>query len=94
MSQEIIAFKLLAGAEIVGRKVKETEDLIVLEKARVVQMVQTGPQQVGMSLQPFMVSDIDGEIPFRKDGMATDPITPSLEVEKPYLEQTTTIALV
>ncbi len=94
MSQEIIAFKLINGMEIIGRKVEETESLVVLEKARVVQMVQTGERQVQMVLQPFMISDIDGEISFRKDGLVTNPITPSEEVEKPYMKETTTIALV
>lgn len=93
MSQTLYTLKLLSGAEIVGRLVSEDDDVIVLEKARVIQMVQTGPQQVGMSLQPFMVSDIDGEIPFLRAGLATRPITPSEEVETPYLEQTTSIAL-
>jgi hypothetical protein len=93
MPQEIIAFKLSNGMEIVGRKVSVDDTSVVLEKARVVQMVQTGPNAVGMSLQPFMVSDIDGEVPFVRAHFVTGIINPSEEVEKPYLEQTTSIAL-
>lgn len=93
MSQKILAFKLNNGMEIVGREVSVDNDWVVLEKARVVQMVQTGPNQVGMSLQPFMVSDIDGEIPFARAHFLTNIIIPSEEVEKPYIEQTTSIAL-
>ncbi len=94
MSQEIVAFKLNNGMEVIGYRVMDEDDsIVVLEKARVVQMVQTGQNAVGMSLQPFMVSDIDGKIPFVRSQMATRIIVPSAEVQKPYIEQTTTIAL-
>ena len=94
MSQEIVAFKLTNGMEVVGRRVvSEDDSVIVMEKVRAVQMVQTGPNQVGLSLQPFMVSDIEGEISFKVQHIMTGIITPSDEVEKPYLEQTTSIAL-
>ena len=34
MSQEITAFKLISGAEVVGRLVSQDDDVIVLEKVK------------------------------------------------------------
>lgn len=93
MSQKIIAFKILSGEEIIGRIESDDEDTLTLSKARVIQMVQTGPQTMGMAMVPFMASNVDGEIPFKKSAIITEPVTPSEESEKPYMQQTTSIAL-
>lgn len=90
---KVISFKLLSGEEVMGRLVEEWTDGIKLEKVRSVQMVQQGPQQMGMAIIPYSATQIDGVIPFRKSAMSTDIITPSDETEKLYLQQTTSIAL-
>ena len=93
MSQQVLSFKLLSGEEVMGRLVKESDATITLEKVRSVQMVQQGPQQMGMAIVPYSATVIDGEIPFRRSAMSTDPMTPSDETEKMYMQQTTSIAL-
>jgi len=93
MSQTVISFKLLSGEEVMGRLVEELDTIIKLEKVRSVQMVQQGPQQMGMAIIPYSATNIDGVIPFRKTALSTDPMTPSDETEKLYMQQTTTIAL-
>ncbi len=92
MSQ-VISFKLLSGEEVMGRLVNEIDTTITLEKVRSVQMVQQGPQQMGMAIIPYSATVIDGEIPFRKSAMSTDTMTPSDETEKLYMQQTTSIDL-
>ena len=93
MSGKVISFKLLSGEEVMGRLVGEVDTTITLEKVRGVQMVQQGPQQMGMAMIPYSATVIDGEIPFYKSAMSTTPMTPSAETEKLYMQNTTSIAL-
>jgi len=93
MSQEIRSMKLLSGEEIIGRIESDDEFTLTLSKVRAIQMVQTGPQQMGMAMAPFLATNIDGDITIRKAALAVDPMEPSTDAEKPYLEQTTSIAL-
>lgn len=93
MSQAILSFKLISGEEVIGRVVSDETDVLTLSKVRSIQMVQTAPQTLGLNITPYMVSNIDGDIPFNKSAMTTVPATAADEVEKPYVEQTTSIAL-
>lgn len=93
MSQQVVSFKLLSGEEVIGRVENETDDVIVLSKVRSIQMVQTGPQSMGLHIMPYMASNLDGDISFRRAATTTVPSAPSSEAEKPYIENTTSIAL-
>jgi di/tripeptidase len=93
MSQDILSFKLISGEEVIGYVVSDVSDVLTLCKVRFIQMVQTAPQTIGLNISPYMVSNIDGDIGFYRTAITTVPVTPSADVEKPYVEQTTTIAL-
>ena len=55
---DIYAVKLITGEEIIGKKVPGM--LFKMERVRMIQMIQTGPQSVGVGLMPFFTSDVDG----------------------------------
>ena len=93
MSQEILSMKLISGEEIIGRVEENDDDYITLSKVRLIQMVQTGPQQMGMAMAPYLATNIDGDIRIKQTAVMTAPVAPSEDAEKPYIQQTTTIAL-
>ena len=93
MSQEILSMKLISGEEIIGRVEQNDDDFITLSKVRLIQMVQTGPQQMGMAMAPYLATNIDGDIRIKQTSLLTEPAAPSEDAEKPYIEQTTSIAL-
>lgn len=93
MSQNIVVIKLITGEEVIGRLENESDTTITISKARVIQMVQTGPQAMGMAMVPYLASNIDGDIEFVRTAVIVGPIEPSDEAGKPYLQQTTSIAL-
>lgn len=90
---EIVNFKVITGEEIIATtKDTVSRSMGIYEKVRVVQMVQTGPQTVGIGLVPFSPACVDGEIIFKPEAIIAT-MTLSNEVENAYIQQTTGIQM-
>jgi len=94
MSQKILAVKLRSGEEIIGRVENDGDNTLTLSHVRAIQLVPTGPQQLGVMIVPYVASNEDGDITFHREAMACVPFEPkNPDVEKQYMQQTTSIAL-
>lgn len=87
-------FKLVSGEEIVGRvdSFEEGTDVLVKNPLRI-DVVQTGPGQFGLSLQPFLKGAPDAPIPIKEHSIITTVEAPR-EFASAYLSQTSGIELV
>jgi len=95
MADDIKVLKLVTGEEIIAHvgTPHGIDDDLGLTKIRSIVMQQTGPNQVGLALVPWIASDPDAVATLRQSALLADPITPKSELEKEYLQQTTGIAI-
>lgn len=85
-------FKLVSGEEIVGR-VDDNDGGDVLVKSPLrIDIVQTGPGQFGLSLQPFLKGAPDASIPLKEHSIITTVEAPR-EFASAYLSQTSGIEI-
>lgn len=94
---KIRTLKLVTGEEIIATEVTLDPNLVkgtdlVLEKVRTIQMMPTGPGQVGVGLVPFSPSCIDGKVTLRLSAIVAE-IEHNKEMEDAYLQQTSGIQL-
>lgn len=91
----VVAFKIAQGIEFIARVGASSDDLIdtvVLDRVRLLNIQYDNRQQVVAQLIPFSNSNPDATITFSlKDVIAV--YTPVDEVEKDYINSTTTIDL-
>lgn len=93
MAQKIRAYKLVTGEEIIGQNVALYKtNMIILERVRIVQMVQTGPQSVGVGMVPFSASNIDGRVEIYETAVVAN-IEPTKDIEDAYIGQTSGIQI-
>ena len=93
MSEEVKAFKVVSGEEVLGRIVEDKTDSYIVKSPRAI-MIQPGPNgQVGITLIPLFASSQDGEIEIKKSHIIGEASKVSADLEKGYLEQTSGIAL-
>ena len=96
MANDILTFKLSSGEEIIGTKVGTRGPIdnpdYILEKVRVIQMMPTGPNSVGVGLIPFSAACVDGQVHIRAQGIVAE-IEHGKDMEDAYLQQTTGIQL-
>lgn len=90
---EILAYRLANGDEILGRGYNpgSNSDNVVLEKVRHL-IVQRTAEGLGVTLMPWVFSDIDTEVTLYKAHIMAE-FEPSAETISSYLQQTTGIAL-
>lgn len=96
---KVIAFKISNGQEVVAELVSTVEvgDVVksyVIRRPHILQMQQTGPNQVGLALIPWTLSNPDiREVTIPATSLLLPPFEPSASTEKQYLEQTSGISL-
>lgn len=95
MTDEIRAFKLKSGEEIIARctNLNDSTTHYILSKVRQIIMQPIGPGQVGIGFMPWVATAQDEEIALKVECLACDPLHPPQNIEKEYLSQTTGIAL-
>lgn len=87
-------FKLVSGEEIITKVLEDSslQSYIVIEKPRSIQPVPQGPNQFGIGLLPYIITNADGQIKLYKAAISGECDAPS-DVEKVYLQQTTNIQI-
>lgn len=89
---EITLFKLVSGEEVIATVSDKTNTTFTVSKAMAIGVVQTGPQQYGLQLYPFLKGSPDGEFTlFAQAIMGTMPTPPDLE--RSYISQTSGIEI-
>lgn len=92
---EVVVLKLSTGEEIISRVVSYVAEnnTIVLDRPRVMHIVPgRGPDQVGMTLIPFMIGNQEGEVKIYRNHVVAET-TPPRELVDGYLQNTSGIAL-
>lgn len=91
---EVLAFRMSNGDEILGRGYNSdsSSDHVVVSKVRHL-IVQRTDKGLGVTLMPWVFSDIDTEVTLFKAHIMAE-FEPSAETLSSYLQQTTGIALV
>ncbi len=94
MSQEVIYFKAINDQEIIARLIEESDEHYTIEKARVL-ATQPGkkPGEITVGLVPWFVGDPDGTIDVSKGHVFARLHSVPKELEKGYLQQTSSIDL-
>ena len=95
MANDIRTYKLSSGEEIIGTlasKLPGSAGDIVLEKVRVIQMMPTGPNSVGVGLIPFSAACVDGQITVKEHAIVAE-IEHGKDMEDAYLQQVTGIQI-
>ena len=90
---DIKVFKLINGDEVVGKEVDTLDaNVYCVEKPRILQVVPTreGPQA---ALVPWLIANQDIRVEIPKVNLLIKPVSPTLDVEKHYLEITSGISL-
>lgn len=93
MSQQINLIKLVSGEEIIATIEEETPSMVVVSKALMLHMVQTGPQQYGIQLYPFLKGAPDETFPIYPHAIITTLPVPD-DLSRSYLSQTSGIEVV
>lgn len=88
---DIKSFKLITGEEIIG-KVKDGDETTVIVQKPLAVVVQPTPQGLQVAMMPFMASDPEGTITLSTDSIIVET-TPTSELEKGYIERTTSVAI-
>ncbi len=88
---QIQVFQLMNGVEIIGRTdEKESGDKITVDKPLRVHLM---PHEKGLHLDllPFSFVSSDTNINLNRSALVADPYSPTQEVEKSYIQQTSNI---
>ncbi len=75
--KQIGVFKLITGEELISEFVID-KDMYVLRKPRQVYLMQVGPNQFGLKIRPWVVSNENGTFPLHVSSV----ITVSSEIEE------------
>lgn len=94
MSEEVITLKLSSGEEIISRVKSRCleNDTIVLDRPNMIGLAPGPDGQVGIQLMPWVASNQDGEITVFTSHIVGEA-KPIEELEKGYIQRTSTIAL-
>ncbi len=98
MSNQVLAFKLLSGEEVIAEVLSQALNPVVtswnLRRPHVLRFHPVGPGQMGLAFVPLTLSNPNLET-LRIEGKSLlfAPFEVSVEVEKQYLQQTSGIAL-
>lgn len=92
MGTDVVALKVSTGEEILGRVEYSDAQSLSLSKVRVVMIQPMPDKQIGIQFMPFLASNPDATIPIYKNNIVSE-VRPSADIEKIYLQQTTTIQL-
>lgn len=87
-------FKLVSGEEIITKVFEDVplQSFIIIEKPRSIQPIPQGPNQFGIGLLPYMITNADGQIKLYRTAISGECDAPP-DVEKVYLQQTTNIQI-
>jgi hypothetical protein len=89
----ITLFKLVSGEEIIATVTDDrTPSTITVEKARAIAVVQTGPQQYGLQLFPFLKGAPDEEFDLYIHSIIGQLPAPA-DLERSYISQTSGIEI-
>lgn len=88
---DVIVLKLSSGEELIARG-KNTGDAWKVERPRVIVMAPT-QQGIQIAIMPWMAANVDGTYDIDDSHVITHG-KPTDNLEKQYLQQTTTIELV
>jgi hypothetical protein len=89
---EITLFKLVSGEEIIATVSDKNDTRYVASKAMAIGVVQTGPQQYGLQLYPFLKGSPDGEFELQAHAVMGSMPTPP-DLERSYISQTSGIEI-
>lgn len=90
----VILFILNSGREVVGTLVSETFEEYVISQPHIIQPVQQGPDQYGLSLYPYSSADPEGKHSFNRNMIVSSSLKVPEDIEKNYLSQTSRIQIV
>ena len=93
MAEEVKAFKLSSGEEIISRVVKTTPDAYELDRPNMIGLAPI-PQGngIGIQLMPWFASNQDGIVKVWREHVVAET-TPTDELAKGYLEKTSGFVL-
>lgn len=89
---DIKAFKLITGEEIIGKVGEESNDTIKLDDVRTMFLSQ-GKDGLHVELIPFLISNKDATVEIEKTHIVASPMTINPDLEKQYLQITSSLLL-
>lgn len=96
-TNKVHVFRLSTGEEVIATHLENRVDdqageVAAFEKVRVIQVMPTGPNQMGVGIIPYSAACVDGRIEFAQAHIIA-VIEHGKEIEDAYIQQTTGIAL-
>lgn len=88
-------FMLAPNLEVIGTLIEETDTSVTLEKTLLIRPVQTGPDgEFGLQMVPISPTSPEGKQKFQKAQMLGEVLDVPDQLERVYLERTTSLQLV
>lgn len=94
MSDTIKLYKLPSGQEIIGRLVEEGSSWVVLEHVLTFRVVQQGPDQYGLQLNPLSPTLPEGKWRFNYSQLLSEAVDVPDSMAKAYLQQVSSIQII
>lgn len=86
---DIVAFRLISGEEVVGKLVAQSSATLTLTRPVAIAMQMVSPSQAQLSFAPFMTAAADdGRVVFSQTALATQPMHPRRDVMASYIKAT------
>ena len=89
---DVKLIKLVSGEEIVATVSASTPEKLTMSKAMSMNVVQTGPQQYGIHLYPFLKGAPEGEFDMYAHAIMCIMLAPT-DLERSYISQTSGIEI-
>lgn len=86
-------FTIIGGHELVGKVIAEGDNQTHIEHPLVVRPIQKGPNQLALELFPHSLAHPEGVHVFYDSAIVSRAVEVPEELEKAYLERTTSIIL-
>lgn len=89
-ANDVVAFKLVNGEEIVGKIVNTTAEVITVAKPVVVQLHGLQGGQAGIGFAPYsLAADDAGEFSYYRSQVLASPVLARSDIAAAYLKATT-----
>tara|TARA_B110001454_G_scaffold213277_1_gene231190 strand:+ start:60 stop:341 length:282 start_codon:yes stop_codon:yes gene_type:complete len=93
MSNDVKVLKLITGEEVIARVLKESGNLLILDKPMTLQILPPNQQgQVGFAIVPWLMAGNSEKITISTEHILAEDVVKS-EIEKNYLANVTGLTL-
>lgn len=91
---DIKLFTLNTTQELIGKFVADEGNAFIVEDVLWVRPVQTGPNEYGLQMDPFSLSNPDGKIRIYKNAIVSESVNVPEGLQAAYTRQTSNLEIV